>query len=220
MRREGRQHGVVRTFVVTKDMTAFAAAKDMTAFAAIPYYNSKNRVVNRFDTPATAGNFMKVSSKPTNHSKPTGKCSRPRCQGCRFHPVYKSKDKAKGSHKERSYDLVNSIGWNGVGLSYAGFSATAILDQLASRHDHWDDNYDDEEEVEYDLDDVYNQTHDCSYLEDISPALIVREIQEIDHEAGEEEEEEEDDDDDRMSFCEVGFVFELVDEGWCVVAEI
>ncbi|KAJ4972473.1 hypothetical protein NE237_005647 [Protea cynaroides] len=95
-------------------------------------------VVNKFDPPETAGNFMQLN------------------------------------RLERSW------------IELCRIPTTAILDQLASRHDHWDDNYDDDEEVEYDLDDVYNQSHGCSYLEDILPALSVCEIQEIDHEAGEE----------------------------------
>ncbi|KAJ4973148.1 hypothetical protein NE237_006322 [Protea cynaroides] len=137
MRREGRQHGMVKTYVVFQDW-----------IAAIPYYDSTCKVVNKFDPPLTAGEFMKVSSKPTNHSKSLGKCTQKRCWGCRFHPVYKSKDKAKGSHKERYYDLLSSIAWNRVGLNYARLSATTILGQLSNRHDHWDDNYDEDGEEE------------------------------------------------------------------------
>ncbi|KAJ4977162.1 hypothetical protein NE237_002268 [Protea cynaroides] len=182
MRREGRQDGMARTYVVVQDIVL-----------VVPYYRSTCRAMNKFDPPMTTGNFMKVSSKPTNHSKRAG---------YRYHPIYKSKDKAKGSHKERYYDLLSSITWNRVGLNYAGSLATTILDPLANRHDHWADNYD--EEVEYDLDDVYNRSH---YLE------------EIDHEAGNEAGED-NDDDDMMSFCEVGFTLELLDGGWCAVRDI
>ncbi|KAJ4973474.1 hypothetical protein NE237_006648 [Protea cynaroides] len=226
MKKEGRQHEMVRRSEIWDSRPPYATC----------------RIANKFDSPATAGIFMKVSLKPSNQSKYTGKGRRSRCVGCHTHPASKSKDKGKGTNKERSYDdlLINrsSIAKNGVGSSYVGLSATAILGQLAKRDDqYWDDNYDEEDgekEVEYDLDDVNNQSHGCSSdsLQDILPVLTMREIEEIDHEAGgeeekeeekeeeEEEEEKDDDDDDRMSFCEVGFVVELEDEEWCVVAEM
>ncbi|GAY48391.1 hypothetical protein CUMW_111320 [Citrus unshiu] len=36
------------------------------------------RTVNKFDSPPTCGLFTKVSQRPTNHSKFTGKCGRAR----------------------------------------------------------------------------------------------------------------------------------------------
>jgi hypothetical protein len=73
--------------------------------------------------------FSKVPSKPTNHSKFTGKCSKPRCTGCHMHPSCKSKDKTKGSHKVKSHDRVMT--W-GAAFEFSGFSATAMLDHLAT----------------------------------------------------------------------------------------
>lgn len=91
MKREGRQHGMVRTYRIIPS----------------PWNpRPETRFINELDFPPTAGLFTKVSSKPTNHSKFTGKCGKPRCSGCRLHPVQKAKDKAKGSHKLKSNRLL------------------------------------------------------------------------------------------------------------------
>ncbi|XAR51952.1 hypothetical protein NMG60_11006764 [Bertholletia excelsa] len=114
MKREGRQHGMVRSYRILPSPLN-------------PRPDS--RIVNRFDSPPTAGLFTRVSAKPTNHSKFTGKCARPRCSDCHIHPATKSRDKAKGTQKIRSSDAL---------LSYrlvAGFSATAILDHLGGEYD-------------------------------------------------------------------------------------
>ncbi|KAL1819464.1 hypothetical protein ACET3Z_014333 [Daucus carota] len=87
MKREGRQHGMVRSF------------------CSIPSPlnpNPRRRVINKLDTPPTAGLFTKVTSKPTNHSKFTGRCGKPKCSDCHMQPACKSKDKAKGSQKLKS----------------------------------------------------------------------------------------------------------------------
>ncbi|XP_042497133.1 uncharacterized protein LOC122075965 [Macadamia integrifolia] len=218
MKREGRQHGMVRLHI-----------------AGIPFVYGPIRsakVFTQFESPVTAGNFMKVSSKPTNHSKFTGKCGRSRCNGCHSHPVSKSKDKAKGTHKEKAFG-----GRNGGCLNYAGLSATAFLGQLATRDAQDYDDYDEEEpeeEKQMEMgygDDVYYQNDYCSNdnVEDIAaPALTAGGIEEIVHEPEEEQEDEDenddgDDDDDTMSvmsFLEVGFVMELEEEGWFVVEEM
>ncbi|KAJ1399567.1 hypothetical protein SESBI_30215 [Sesbania bispinosa] len=82
MKREGRQHGMVRTFRILPS----------------PLNPKPN---TRFDSPPTAGLFTKVPSKPTNHSKFTGKCGTPRCSGCHFHPVCKSKSKTKAPKRTK-----------------------------------------------------------------------------------------------------------------------
>ncbi|KAL1813511.1 hypothetical protein ACET3Z_023576 [Daucus carota] len=77
----------------------------LRSFCSIPSPlnpNPQRRVINKFDTPPTAGLFTKVSSKPTNHSKFTGRCGKPKCSDCHMQPASKSKDKAKGSHKLKS----------------------------------------------------------------------------------------------------------------------
>ncbi|KAK9272148.1 hypothetical protein L1049_002519 [Liquidambar formosana] len=122
MKREGRQHGMVRTCRILP-----------SPFNPI----SGSRHVNEFHSPPTAGLFTKVQSKPTNHSKFTGKCDRPRCTGCHVQPACKSKDKAKGTQKLRSCDVGANhklIGWRVVdgrpGLNFDGLSASGILDHL------------------------------------------------------------------------------------------
>ncbi|KAI8028747.1 hypothetical protein LOK49_LG01G04127 [Camellia lanceoleosa] len=84
---------------------------------------------NRFDSPPTAGMFTKVAPKPTNHSRFTGKCGRPRCRGCHQHPASKSINKTKATHKLRSANLVSNCRfatWRVVdakpGLNFPGFS--------------------------------------------------------------------------------------------------
>ncbi|KAJ6776878.1 PROTEIN THI031 putative-RELATED [Salix koriyanagi] len=104
MRREGRPHGMVR------------------AYSLLPSpWNPKpggDRKFNQFDTPTTAGVFTKVSSKPTNHSKFTGKCVY-YLAGC---------------------EMVR------MAQSLSGFSATGMLNQLASTGDH---DYSDNEEDDF-----------------------------------------------------------------------
>ncbi|KAK9061686.1 hypothetical protein SSX86_018869 [Deinandra increscens subsp. villosa] len=85
MKREGRQHGVVRTHPILPTPLA-----------------RQRRYVKTVDSASVAGLFTKVSRKPTNQSKFTGKCGTPRCLGCHTHPVCRSKDKAKGTMKLRS----------------------------------------------------------------------------------------------------------------------
>ncbi|XP_031265284.1 uncharacterized protein LOC116123675 [Pistacia vera] len=129
----GRQHGMVRTYKVIPS----------------PWNPTPDtRFVNKFDSPPTSRLFTKVPSKPTNHSKFTGKCGKPRCVECHMHPACKSKDKTKGTQKFNSRDLVSnykSITWRVTdgrpGLNYSGFSATGILDHLGS--DYGDEEVDD-----------------------------------------------------------------------------
>ncbi|CAH8353457.1 unnamed protein product [Eruca vesicaria subsp. sativa] len=87
MKREGRQHGVVRTWMILP-----------SEFNPRP----ANQFVNRFDSPPAFGVFAKVSSKPTNHSKFTGKCERSKCSGCHVSPAKKSANKSKGRRKEQA----------------------------------------------------------------------------------------------------------------------
>ncbi|XP_031474934.1 uncharacterized protein LOC116247110 [Nymphaea colorata] len=116
MRREGKQHGVVRSCMLLS-----------------PNAN----VVNKLDSLPTAGIFQKVPRKPTNHSKFTGVCRRPRCPGCHACPVNKSREKAKGTYKHKSNDVaVNHrlVAWKVVdkhrGSNYVGFSAAQALECL------------------------------------------------------------------------------------------
>ncbi|XVF60129.1 hypothetical protein PTKIN_Ptkin08bG0019000 [Pterospermum kingtungense] len=148
MKREGRQHGMVRTYKILPSPLN---------------PRPETRFVQRFDTPPTAGFFTKVSTKPTNHSKFTGRCGMSRCQGCHMPPACKSKDKTKGTHKLRSSDRIINyrlITWRVVdgrpGSNFSGFSATRILDNLSN----------DYEEHEYNHDHDYDDDHDQCGLDD------------------------------------------------------
>ncbi|KAL2500136.1 EF-Hand 1 [Abeliophyllum distichum] len=198
MKREGRQHGMVRTNPILSQ-----------PFNPRPMV----RQVNKIGSPPTAGMFTKVSSKPTNHSKFTGKCGRPRCNGCHIHPACKAKDKAKGTQKLRSSsDVVsNLITWRVVdtkpGFKFSSSSATDILDQLT--YPYIDDDCD-----------MYDQVDDV--LDGLCDAGISSNAVEIEEVNEEIEEIYESDNDDQMSFCEVGFVWEPLDgdDSWYLVEEL
>ncbi|CAL5325353.1 unnamed protein product [Camellia sinensis] len=184
MRREGRQHGMVRSYPVLPMNT-----------------KPESRLrLNQFDSPPTAGMFTKVAPKPTNHSRFTGKCGRPRCRGCHQHPASKSINKTKATHKLRSANLVSNCRlatWRVVdakpGLNFPGFSVSRVLDHL-DNNDYWDEDDDDDCEDE-------------AYAEDSCEFDQGRENE------GDEESEV------TTSFCDVGLVWERVDEdeGWCLI---
>ncbi|XP_023741520.1 uncharacterized protein LOC111889604 [Lactuca sativa] len=121
MKREGRQHGFVRSYII------------------FPTPLSQQRRVKTVDSASVAGLFTKVSRKPTNQSKFTGKCGKARCIGCHIHPATKSKDKTKGTMKLRSIGSDHGI----IGYP-SGTSATGVLAYLASNacYDGDDDEYD------------------------------------------------------------------------------
>ncbi|XP_022774319.1 prostatic spermine-binding protein-like [Durio zibethinus] len=152
MKREARQHGMVRTYPVLLS----------------PWNpKSKSRSIQRLDSLPFAGLFSSVSSKPSNHSKFTGKCGRPQCLGCHLNPVSKSKDKTKGTRKLRTSNMVVSprlITWRVVdrrpGLKFSGFSATGILEHLYSgiEQDEIDDHVNDH-------DDDYDNGGTCALVD-------------------------------------------------------
>ncbi|XP_022884000.1 uncharacterized protein LOC111400819 [Olea europaea var. sylvestris] len=180
MKREGRQHGMVRTNPILSQ-----------PFNPRPMA----RHVNKLSSPPTAGMFTKVSSKPTNHSKFTGKCGRPWCNGCHIHPACKAKDKTKGAQKLRL--ITRRVVDTKPGFKFSGSSATDILDQLT--YPYMDDGDCVDDVLDDGLCDARISSNDV-------------EIEEID----------EYDNDDQMSFCEVGFVWEPLDgdESWCLVEEM
>ncbi|CAI9106366.1 OLC1v1005504C1 [Oldenlandia corymbosa var. corymbosa] len=202
MKREGRQHGMVLTYRFEQ------------------YSWGRNNT-----TPSSSSQagppFTRASQNPTNHSKFTGKCRWPRCGHCHTHPVEKSRYKAKGTHKLKCSDVLTNhrlVKWRVVdlrlalapgsaGLKLTGSSAREILDHLAT-----DDYY---EEVDGDFSDHlgYGYDHEPDY--------------DYGYEYGPDEFDGETDvDDDRMSFCDVGFIWEDVEGhggrggGWCLVEEI
>ncbi|GAB2279337.1 hypothetical protein Dimus_013979 [Dionaea muscipula] len=153
MKRQGRQHGAVRTYWILQ-LQSSSSHRGLTPA----------RIISDSDLPPTFGLYTRVTTKPDNHSKFTGKCGQPRCFGCHSHPVSKSVHKSKGSHKLRSHDVALNhrlVSWRVVdngGYSSGpagsnnlrGSSASRILDQLASpRNGDDDDYYDYESESDY-----------------------------------------------------------------------
>ncbi|KAL8136582.1 hypothetical protein V2J09_002583 [Rumex salicifolius] len=102
MKREGKQHGTVRTFCILPTSPI-----------------NQNRPVLRkasptLGSPPTAGIFTRVPTKPTNHSKFTGKCGRARCSDCHLHPSWKSKDKIKGARTKLRSTSGLDVGHGGL----------------------------------------------------------------------------------------------------------
>ncbi|KAI3408992.1 uncharacterized protein J3R85_019869 [Psidium guajava] len=223
MKREGRQHGTVRSYRILP----------------APWNpRPSSKFVNRFESPPAAGLFAKVPSRPTNHSKFTGKCTRPRCTDCHLHPACKSKDKTKGNNKNKSFNAVSShrlISWRVVdgrpGLNYSGFSATGLADHLANAYKDYDDeecepgsdyerDYGCEGDVYHDGDHVFSPTADRSKHKDHdgNGKDGRDESKHKDHDSNGNDGGE--DDDDKISFCEVGFEWNQVEDGWCMIGEI
>lgn len=212
MKREGRQHGVV------------------TCYQILPSSLSRQRYIKMVDSASNMGVFAKVPTKPTNQSKFTGKCRKPRCNGCHIHPAYKAKDKAKGTMKIRSLDDEKEL------TKYSsGTSATGVLAYLADDggYDNYDYDYEDRVEENYNhgynygYDDEhhnYNDSYDIDLCAGFGLGIvtsIAAEEIESDVDCGESYD---DDDDDRMSFCDVGLCWGHDDEdvygdedGWYLV---
>ncbi|KAK9682327.1 hypothetical protein RND81_10G065400 [Saponaria officinalis] len=212
MRKEGRPRGMVRTFNILPEQLNPRPA---------------GRVLNKVDTPPTAGLFMKVSTKPTSHSKFTGKSD---------HIIYsttKSKDKSKGSYKLRSVDHKLSykvINWTLLPDDrsdkrlVAGHSASKILDDLYEDH-HL--SYDHDDDYDYNLhdDDGGSDERDassCDVLDiDEKGAVVVMGDDIIVHGGVMP-----DDDDGYQGFYDISGVFSVVvddedddegDDGWSLV---
>ncbi|XP_058186643.1 uncharacterized protein LOC131303675 isoform X2 [Rhododendron vialii] len=147
-KREGRQRGTVRKYPILGP--SFHPRPDP-------------RFTNRPDSPLAAGLFAKVSQKPTNQSKFTGKCSRPRCGRCHTYPVSKSRTKEKGTQKLQSCDVVSNHRlvrlWavdSNPRLKFAGFSASGVLAHLEREYLNMDDDDD------Y-VDEVYEESFELAY---------------------------------------------------------
>ncbi|XVF13974.1 hypothetical protein REPUB_Repub09cG0016300 [Reevesia pubescens] len=123
MKRESRQHGMVRTFRV---------------LSSTWNPNPETQSFHRLDSPPAAGLLSDVPSNLSNHSKFTGKCGRPQYLECHLNPVSKSKDKTKGTRKFRTNKVASPRLINGrvvdmrPGLNSFGFSASGILEPLYS----------------------------------------------------------------------------------------
>ncbi|KAI3799230.1 hypothetical protein L1987_34520 [Smallanthus sonchifolius] len=150
MKREGRQHGVVRSYPILPTPLS-----------------RQRRYVKTVDSASVAGLFTKVSKKPTNQSKFTGKCGKARCLGCHIHPVCKSKEKAKGTMKLRS--IGSDRGLIGCPAGTSAIDALAHLARYESYDDGTIDDYDDDTNysVEYGIEAAsINVTEEVIEVED------------------------------------------------------
>lgn len=112
---------------------------------------------------------------------------------------------------------------SGPGFKISGFSATGVLNYLDYADDYdYDYDYDHElenGEFDHDRDVGFDGFYDHEIEEiDGYDDDCNRGVANVDY----SEDDYDDDDDDRMSFCEVGFVWQAVDgdESWCLVEEI
>ena len=215
MKREGRQHGTVR---INRNkllrVAAAAAGCEETAIGAME--------------------LGKAPAKPTNASKATGKCRRPRCAGCHYHPVTKARDKAKGAHKLHACDValnhrlvswrvVDGAGAGSLGIpgNYKGTSASSLLAYLAGSGSSWLEDDDDGASLEtappidgglsnlYDL--IVGRRANLTMLcgEEADPAratdLAVGDTDAIEESGPDGDDVEEDEDgEEDMGFCMVG----------------
>ncbi|KAL3636658.1 hypothetical protein CASFOL_018957 [Castilleja foliolosa] len=113
MNRKGRQRGMVSTFPANARPKE-GRQRGMVLTFPVHARPISGRCPNELSSPLTAGLFAKVPSKPTNHSKFTGKCG--------------PKDKIKGIHKTRLLALDAGLFVVAGGLfKMSGFSATDVL---------------------------------------------------------------------------------------------
>lgn len=231
MKREGWQHGNVR-ISHNKLLRVGGGTDDAEAPKAV------GAVV-----------MLKAPAKPTNASKSTGKCRRPRCSGCHHNPVTKARVKAKGAHKLRACDVALNhrlVSWRvvdsgDVGIQdYKGTSASSLLAYLAGSGNSWHEDEDDAGFLEtalpaadggisdlYDLVVGRGADNVSPRAQESDPAratdIHVGDIDEIEEQDQDVDDGKEDEDDEVMGFCMVGITIavEFSDgEDWIVVDEI
>ncbi|ESQ46898.1 hypothetical protein EUTSA_v10028030mg [Eutrema salsugineum] len=193
MKREGKQHGMIRTRLILPPLPTTRPI----VMGWIPQTSNP-----------TSGKFSKVQSKPTNHSRFTGKCWSARCPECHLHPYTKSKVKTKGYWKVRSksndvtykmltWQVAAAAGGSSPDLKVSGFSATGILGLMC---------------------DDYEEEDLGSVVEEI---VNIQSDDDVDVEKGEDGSQ---DDDESMSFCDVEMMMDHVgefdEEGWLLVEEM
>ncbi|KAB2610119.1 hypothetical protein D8674_018151 [Pyrus ussuriensis x Pyrus communis] len=197
MKREGRQHGMVRTYRILPEPLNPRPA---------------TRHINKSESPPTAGLFTKVPTKPTNHSKFTGKCGKSKCTDCHIHPASKAKEKTKGNQKLKSSDVVSNhrlVTWRVVdgqtGLNnQLGLSATEMLDHLSNDYENDHDIGDDGHEINGYAIGYYDDGNDDRTVEN--------HVDDVDHHGVYEE----------MGFFNVDYVVDhqiKEDDGWCLVPQ-
>jgi hypothetical protein len=225
MKREGFQHGAGRV-----------------------HRNKLLRIADG-DAARAVGAYARAPSKPTNASRSTGKCRRPRCGGCHEHPVTKARDKAKGAHKLRASDVALNhrlVSWRvvdgagscaaGTGIpDYKGASASAVLSYLAggnSWHEEDDEDGADLESTPRGLSDLYDlivglqadaPAPGGKEADFVAPANNIA-VGDINDAIEEQDADGDADEEDDMGFCMVGITIALEfsdgEEDWIVVEEI
>ncbi|KAE8700045.1 PQ-loop repeat family protein / transmembrane family protein [Hibiscus syriacus] len=117
MKREARQHGMVRTYPIHPSPR-----------------NPKpeTRHVSSLDSAPFAGSFSDLTSKASSHSKFTGECGKSHWVQCHMNPVSKSKDKTEGTQKFRTSNM--------AGFRFSGLSANGVLDYLDSFNEEYEIN--------------------------------------------------------------------------------
>jgi hypothetical protein len=239
MKREGWQHGTVRINRSNKLLRVAAAA----AAAAANCDDDDETAVGA--AAMEHGKAPPLNCKPTNASKNTGKCRRPRCAGCHHHPVSKARDKTKGAHKLHAGDVAlnhrlvswrvvdgGGAGSSGVPADYKGTSASSLLAYLAGGSSwHEDDDDEDNGGGSPETAPLVNDLYDIIVgRRGIDPALAT-DIAVGDTDATEEQgkdsedvKEDGDEAEDDMGFCMVGITiaveFSDGEEDWIVVEEI
>lgn len=124
-----------------------------------------------------------------------------------------------------SSDVVSNyrlITWRVVdsapGFKISGFSATGVLDYLecVDDYDYESENADHDHEYDVGFDGSYD--HEIEEIDGDDDSNHGADDLDYDN----NDDYDDDDDDDRMSFCEVGFVWQAVDgdESWCLVEEM
>ncbi|OEL35971.1 hypothetical protein BAE44_0003003 [Dichanthelium oligosanthes] len=237
MKREGWQHGGTVRINRNKLLRVAAAA-------AAADGEEKTAVVGA----AMAQLGKAPAAKPTNASKATGKCRRPRCAGCHHHPVTKARDKAKGAHKLRASDVALNhrlVSWrvvDGAGGAagvpdYRGTSASSLLAYLAGSGSSWHEDDDDGGSLletnppgDGGLSDLYDlfvgrrADADPAHATDIEAVGDTDAIEEQDKDGDDVKEDEDGEEDEDMGFCMVGITiaveFSDGEEDWIVVEEI
>ncbi|KAL1564260.1 hypothetical protein AAHA92_06627 [Salvia divinorum] len=123
MKTQGRQNAMVKTYPVISAT-----------------WNTRPGLLRASNGPTMVDQVTKVDTKPTNHSKFTGKCGRRTCNECyMFPPSSKSKDKKKAKGVQRLKSSFNvpdyrPTTWKVVdtksSMKLSGFSTTDVLDYL------------------------------------------------------------------------------------------
>ncbi|CAM8939183.1 unnamed protein product [Rhodiola kirilowii] len=206
MKREGRQHGMVRTYRILP--------------APLNQTNTL-RFVNQIDTQPMAGLFAKVSSKPTNHSKSTGLSS-----------TKVNKSKRRNNQKQKAIfcdDVVLRVS----GASASGVLSSLYEHEDEYEEQQYDGGYGQltigsvyETPADDDYkDDVGDDDQDQNQSNPMEPSAVDQvELEfQVDKEASSEGEEEDDDvvvdeDGGTVTIGEMVILLEQIEEeDWCFV---